>query len=191
MFGLSVQADGYSPLHRRTAMLRYWHFIESLFEPELESVRSFTEKQGQPRSNLEVEGWQDRVEPTPDSAYAGLLQYVEALPPGPAGQILSDVDRAWDHFHRAIVWPNRSHGLALKVGLRSCDFGSDVTFTERKVRGAVAALRGSSMWREGEIARSGSVVRLPLLAGIEAAYSVRRLKHAVERRRRPTASSPT
>ena len=182
VFGLSVQADGYSPLHRRTAMLRYWHYMESLFEPELESVRMFTEVLGEPRSNLEQEGWQEQVRPTPGSAYAGLLQYLGSLPSGPAERVLHDADRAWNRFRRAVVWPDAPHGFALTAGRRSWDFGSDVTFTDRRAPGVAAALRGSSMWREGEIARSGSHLRLPLLLAIEGAYSARLLKHAVRRR---------
>jgi hypothetical protein len=182
VFGVSVQSDGYSPIQRRTAILRYWHFMESLFEPALESVRTFAEHDGVPRSNLEVENWQSRVRPARGTAFAGLLDYIEALPPWPAEQITRDADRAWTQFHRAIVWPNRSHGFALRAGLRSYDFGSDVRFSERSGRGSLAALRGSSMWREGEIARSGSPLRLPLLAAIEAAHSARTLLLAARRR---------
>jgi hypothetical protein len=131
VFGLSVQADGYSPLHRRTAMLRYWHFIESLFEPDLDSVRTFTEVDGQPRSNLEVGDWTDRIGPAPGSAYAGLLAYLESLPPGPAEKIQSDADQPGNRFRRAVVWPDVAHGFALTAGRRSWDFGSDVTFTDR------------------------------------------------------------
>lgn len=192
VFGLSVQADGYSPLHRRTAMLRYWHFIESLFEPDLDSVRTFTEVDGQPRSNLEVGDWTDRIGPAPGSAYAGLLAYLESLPPGPAEKIQSDADQAWNRFRRAVVWPDVAHGFALTAGRRSWDFGSDVTFTDRPPGGALAALQGSSMWREGEIARSGSILRLPLLTAIEGAHSLRRLHYAVGRsasKRRPVLRS--
>jgi hypothetical protein len=64
VLGVSVQSDGYSPIQRRTAVLRYWQFMESLFEPALESVRTFAEHDGVPRSNLEVENWQSRVRPT-------------------------------------------------------------------------------------------------------------------------------
>jgi hypothetical protein len=183
VFGISVQVDGYSPLQRRTAILRYWHFTEALFEPALPSVSSFSAEQGRPRSNLEVEGWQERIPPTPGSAYAGLVSYLEALSPGSAEQILLDADRAWSRFRRAVVWPDRSHGYALRTGVRSFDFGSDVTFTERPWRGPIAALRGSTIWREGEIARSGSWLRLPLLAGIEAAYGARHVKRAISGRR--------
>lgn len=183
-FGLSVEAEGYSPLRRRTTLLRYWHFLEWLFEPELPSVRTFTDDGGSPRSNLEVEGWRARVEPTAASVFAGLLDYLGELPHGPAQQIAHDADRAWSEFRRAIVWPTRAHAAALAVGTRSHDFGTDATWGERPWRGPVAALRGSSMWRGGEIAGSGSPLRLPLLAAVEAAYGTRRVKWTLERARR-------
>ena len=63
-------------------------------------------------------------------------------------------------------------------GLRSFDLAATTHFTERTWRGSIAALRGPGLWREGEIARSGSWLRLPLLAVIERAYSARQAKHA-------------
>jgi hypothetical protein len=182
VFGISVHADGYSPWQRRTAILRYWHFTEWLFEPELPSVQNFTDEHGKLRSNLEVEGWQERIPPTPGSAFAGLVSYLEALSPGSGEQVLLDADRAWSRFRRAVIWPDHEHGHALLTGLRSSDFGSDVTFTERTWRGSIAAMRGASMWREGEIARSGSRLRLPVLAVIEMAYGVRRVTRALTSR---------
>ena len=182
--GLSVEADGYSPLRRRTALLRYWHFVEWLFEPDLSSVRTFTEERGVVRSNLEVKGWPDRVPPTPGSAFAGVLDYLDSLPHGPAERVLIDADRAWSEFRRAVVWPGRDQVDALSVGTRSHDFGTDATWSARPWQGPVAALRGSTMWREGEIARSGTRLRRPLLAAIETAYGARQLKRELTRRMR-------
>lgn len=183
-FGLSVEAEGYSPLRRRTALLRHWHFVEWLFEPDLPSVRSFTDDHGVPRSNLEAPGWQERVAPPAGHPFAGVLNYLGALPAGPAGTILADADRAWDRLRRAIVWPDRRHGHALAVGTRSNDFGTETTWSHRPWQGPVAALRGSRMWREGEIARSGSALRPVLLAAIEAAYGTRQVKRTAVRRMR-------
>lgn len=179
--GLSVQATGYAPLRRRTAVLRYWHFVEWLFEPELSSVRTFDHDGSRARSNLEVAGWQKHLDPAPGSAYQGVVDYLDALPHGPAERIVSDADRAWGEFRRAVVWPDEDRGFALGVGNRSHDFGLEGTWSARPWRGPVSALRGSSMWREGEIARSGSPLRLPLLAAVEAAHTVRRLTRAVRR----------
>lgn len=162
-------------------MLRYWHFVEWLFEPLLPSVRSFVDDGGAVRANLQVEGWQERVDPEPGSAAAGVLAYLDSLPTGPGAKIAVDADRAWDAFKRAVVWPDLECGRALTVGSRSHDFGSDATWTQRPWSGPLAALRGASMWREGEIARSGSALRVPMLIAIEAAYALRHAKRAVSR----------
>lgn len=183
-FGLSAHSEGYSPLQRRTAMLRYWHLVESLFEPDLPSVRTYSEDRGTVRSNLEVDGWQRRVDPVPGTVFQGVVDYLDALPPGSGERVLADADRAWSEYRRAVVWPHHGHALALQVGARSHDFGSDRTWLARTSVGAVGALRGSSMWREGEIARTGSRLRVPLLAALEAAYGVRRLKRTLSGRTR-------
>jgi hypothetical protein len=180
-FGLSVEAEGYNPLRRRTALLRYWHFVEWLFEPDLPSVRTFTDDHGAVRSNLEVPGWSARVAPPRGHPFTGVLDYLKALPSGPAERIVPDADRAWSRFRRAVVWPDRRHGEVLMAGDRSHDFGTNATWSHRSWRGPVAALRGSTMWREGEIARSGSTLRRPLLAAIETAYGARHVKRAVTR----------
>jgi hypothetical protein len=187
-FGLSVEATGYSPLRRRTAVLRHWHFLEWLFEPELPSARTFTEVDGAVRSNLEVPGWEQRIAPTPDTAYAGVLAYLDALPKGSAEQVLRDVDRAWDTFRQAVVRPRPDQVEALRVGIRSHDFGTDATWSARPWRGPLDALRGSHMWREGRIAGSGTPLRRPLLAAIEIAYGARLITRVASRRtsvRRP------
>lgn len=182
VYGLSVESDGYSMLRRRSSMLRYWHFIEWLFEPDLSSVRSFRRQGGEVRSNLEEAGWAEKIFPSGGSAFEGVLDYIDGLPSGPAERIVQDAHPAWGHFRQAIVWPNRADGYALSMGSRSNDFGSDVTWTARSWQGPLASLRGSSPWREGEIARSGTAARLPLLAAIEVAYNFRRLKHGAVRR---------
>ncbi|WFG44923.1 hypothetical protein [Pseudonocardia alni] len=183
--GLSVEAEGYTPLRRRTALLRYWHFVEWFLEPELPSVRTFADDGGAPRSNLEVDGWRAHVEPDPGSPFAGVLAYLDGLPAGPGETVVADATRAWRRLHSAVVWPRRADGERLQVGTRSHDFGLAGTWGQRGWRGPVAALRGSSMWREGEIARSGSPLRLPLLAAIESGYAGRLAVRAARRRLLP------
>ena len=181
-FGLLLETDGYKPWDRRSVLLRYWHLIESALEPDLPSVKRFTADGDDPRSNLEVVGWRDRVEAEPGSIFAGVLSYIDALPRGPAVTIMTDAKVAWRRLHRAIVWPNDRTGIDLDVGPRGHDFGFDDASAARPWNGPLAALRGHSFWREGEIARSGSVLRLPLLAAIEGAYGIRSLKRALVRR---------
>lgn len=173
--GLLVEAAAYSPFRRRTALLRYWHFVEWLFEPELPSVRSFRNEDGNVKSNLEVPGWRARVNPSPGTAFYGLLHYLDQLPGPPAARVVGDADRAWTRLRRAIIWPDRRAALALAVGSRTHDFGRQGSWTARPWRGPLTVLRGSAMWREGEIALAGTPLRLPLLSVIEAAYAFRHL----------------
>lgn len=172
-FGLSVQARSYTPGRSRTSLLRYWHFIEWLFEPDVESVKRFDVVDGAVRSNLEVPGWEGRIAARSDSVFDGVIDYLDALPRPVAQTVLADAERAWPEYRRAVVWPTAAEGHALTVGLRSHDFGRTDTWGARPWRGPIAALRGSTMWREGEIARSGTPLRLPLLAAIEMAYAAR------------------
>ena len=80
-----------------------------------------------------------------------------------------------------VVWPDREQGHALQVGARSSGFGVDTTWAPRPWSGPLGALRGSSMWREGEIARSGTPFRRPLLALVEAAYGARQIRRTLTR----------
>jgi hypothetical protein len=174
MVGLSLEDDEYCPWRPRTSLLRYWHLVESTFEPDLPSVTRFVENGGSPRSNLEIDGWKARIAPEPGSLFAGVLDYVDNLPHAPAIQILTDADAAWSALRQAIVWPGSHESRILDAGRRSDDFGREQSSSvARPWRGPLAALRGSSMWREGEIARSASPLRTPLLLAIETAYGLR------------------
>jgi hypothetical protein len=175
--GLSVEADRYCPWRARTSVLRYWHLVESVLEPNLPSVTRFVEQDGSPRSNLEIDGWERRIEPEVDSLFGGALDYIDKLSPGCAPQIIQDAAHAWRRLHRAIVWPRPEDGRILDVGRRSEDFGREkASFTARQWQGPIAALRERSMWREGEIALSARLLRTPLLAAIETAYGLRWLQ---------------
>jgi hypothetical protein len=181
-FGLGVETDSYSPLHRRSAILRYWHLIESTFEPDLPSVRTFTEENEVPVSNLEVPGWRNRIEPTSGSVFAGVMAYLDGLSRGDPSRVVADAHTAWKKLYQAVVWPNADYGAILNVEVRGNDFGVDETSAPRPWKGPFNALRGTALWREGEIARSKTLLRLPLLAGIEAAYGVRYLNRKVAAR---------
>ena len=189
-FGLSVEAEGYDPRRRRTALLRYWHFVEWLLEPELASVRTFTDDGGRVRSNLEVDGWRRRVEPHPGSVLAGAMTYLDALGTDAGAQIVADSDRAWSELHRSVVRPRPPDVALLAVGVRSHDFGLEGTWSARSWRGPIATLRGSSMWREGEAAMAGPL-RRPLLLALETAYSARWVRRSVLGRGTPTRRSST
>ena len=172
-FGLSVEAAGYSPLVRRTALLRYWHYIEWLFEPDLPSVCLFHDDAGSVRSDLEIPGWAERVPGPPDSAFGGVLDYLRGLSGRPPGVVAIEADVAWNRLSRSLIRPSAVDAGALRVGTRSKGFGLTATWDERRPGRAWSALRGSSMWREGEIARSGSALRIPLLAIVQSAHILR------------------
>jgi len=185
IIGLSVDIDGYSPLQPRSAILRYWHMIESTFEPELPSVQSFSRVNDKPVSNLEIPGWRDRLQPAPGSIFAGVMDYLANLPRGDASAVLADTNRAWKQLRRAVVWPDAIHATMLNAGTRGNDFGTETTSASaRPWKGPIDALRGPALWREGDIARSKTRLRLPLLAAIEAGYGARRTFQILSKLRR-------
>jgi hypothetical protein len=182
MVGLSVEASQYCPWRPRTAMLRYWHLIESVLEPDLPSVSCFSDGAGVLRSNLEVDNWEACILPQPGSIFAGMLEYIDDLPRAPAIRILRDVSKAWIGLRRAVVWPSAHDSVILDPGQRSLDFGRVETVSVvGPWRGAVATLRTRSLWREGEIARWASSLRTPLLFGLETAYGVRWCRSNIRR----------
>lgn len=179
--GLISHTRDYVPWQRRTALLRHWHFVEWLFEPDLPSVRTFVRDGDRVRSDLEVDGWRDHVGPEPGTPFAGVLEHLGSLASAPAEQIVRDADRAWSELRRALVDPRAEHAAALAIGARSLDFGLDATWDGTESPGVLAALRTQGGWREGAVARSGSVLRAPVLAGIEATYAARLALRAVRR----------
>lgn len=184
--GLSVEARQYDPTRPRTALLRHWHWVEEVFEPALPSARDFIERDGQVVSDVQVDDWEGRIRPHPDSAFAGVLEHLDSLTPGSGLVMQADARRAWRALRRAVVRPTPAEGYALRVSSRTHDFGRSDSWTETDRR-PLAALRGSATWREGEIARSGSRWRLPLQFAVEAAYGGR----ALYRRARTAISRPS
>ncbi len=179
--GLAVQARCYSPLDARTAVLRYWHLIESTLEPALDSVSTFQRVGSTVRANLECDGWQSKIAPRPDEFLAGILAYMDQLPPsGSASRIVKDVGPAYAELRRAFVWPTRHDVDMLDIGRRSIDFGrADNIPVFTKTQGVLGALRGS-LWREGAVAATETPLRWPILAGLEAAYAARWLARSIK-----------
>ena len=179
--GIATHDDRYSPFNSRTSILRYWHLIEATLEPSLPSARSFTRVDGVARSNLEIDGWSQRIAPEQDEIFAGILDYIGALRPADAtSRIMTDVETAFRRLHRAVVWPTRNDARLLDFPPRSVDFGKDghVPVIARG-GGLVQAVR-TSEWREGAIAEMATpLLRLPLLAAVEAAFSARWLYRLV------------
>ncbi|MGD0107141.1 MAG: hypothetical protein ABSC06_24355 [Rhodopila sp.] len=172
--GLCVQSDRYSPLNRRSAILRYWHLIESTLEPDLTSVLMFERENGVVRANLEVPGWRDKIAASPGEVFTGILDYIDALPRGDAAaRIITDIDDAYSQLRRCVVWPTRADVNLLNIEPRSLDFGRVDSMTGLACEPGIRKALKGSLWREGAVALAASGMRVPLLAGIESAYVLR------------------
>ena len=159
--------------HPRTAIFRFWHLIELVLEPKLQSVKSFRIVAGseEPRSNLEIEKWEDRLYPDDDGdeLFAGVLDYFDQIRSDAIPKIYKDASRAWRRLRRIIIWPKPTDVELLTTGDRSCDFGSSAAVPALSAHGArrLRSILRSSIWREGEIVQTFPVTRSVLLAGIE------------------------
>lgn len=178
--GLCVEADRYSLFDTRSAILRYWHLIESTLEPALPSVAMFDRVDGTLRTNLEIDGWQDRIDPNPGEIFSGILDYIDSLPRGRAAiQTIADVDHAYSKLRRAVTWPTPADVDTLNIGTRSLDFGRDIMSGLACEPGIRKALRGS-LWREGAITLAAPSSRWLMFAAIEAAYIARSVLRSIK-----------
>jgi FMN phosphatase YigB (HAD superfamily) len=175
--GLVVEENQYNPLKVETVILRYWHIIESLFEPAIPSVRHLNEgDDGVVRSNAGDIDYGAIHAAAGNSLLSGALDYIDRLESG--GQVMQDADIAWARLKRAITNPSASDMTVLGVGPRSIDFGrrESVRVLEQ-TDNADFARRLSSMksqlWREGAIARDFPRLKSALLPALELAHIVR------------------
>ncbi len=172
--GLLVEQDAYTPLQSRSVLLRHWQLMEALFEPKLDSVRSFSVQGGRVHSNLERAGWRDELRGESGSPFADALRYIEQLRPGDAARVLADARRAWRRLHQAIVFPLPAQVAQLELGARPRDLGRDelkpVLPSVRRL--SPRALR-DALWKEGLIAKEAGALRGPALLLLEAAYTLR------------------
>jgi FMN phosphatase YigB (HAD superfamily) len=180
VFGLAVQADRYSPLNLRTALLRHWHLVEATLEPPLPSVRSFTLVDGLVKSNLELDEAAERLAGEQDEIFSGALDYINTLTPNDATfRIMSEVEIAFRRLHSAIVWPTQHDSRLLDFADRSMDFGRDGSVPVIAREGNFLQLVRKSHWRAGVIAAlAPPLLRLPLLALLEAIFVMRWLLRA-------------
>ncbi|WP_349542111.1 hydrolase [Bradyrhizobium sp. ARR65] len=177
--GLLVEQNYYSPFDVHSCVLRYWHLIESLFEPKIPSVRTFAE--GGPNTvtaNCGEIGYGSIDPSRGNSLLSGALSYVDSLAIGGGTIALRDAEAAWFCLKRAITRPTPDELRCLEVGGRSVDFGrSDMlrvlsVASPRSWLSRLASVR-TQLWREGAIAREFPVLRYALLPMLESAYSLR------------------
>ncbi|MBX9932023.1 MAG: glycosyltransferase [Methylobacterium sp.] len=191
--GLSVERDVYAPWDRRTAALRFWHLIESVLEPELPSVKSFTALPAgsPPRANLEIAGWRQHIEPSERGLFSGALAYVDGLDRAALPRIAADAEEAWSHLKRAVTWPNQGDVALLALQDRSRDFGRAdhvAQFAGQAGRGRLPRIR-DSLWREGAIVQAFPRVGRLGLALVEAAHTVRAIRAEISPARSPQSST--
>ncbi len=177
--GLCVESDFYSPFNLRSSVLRFWHLIEHVFEPDLESVRMFVlGEDGRPRSNLERPDWRAAISPDRTEIFAGVLSYVESLTAENfSRRLYDDSATAWPEFKRLVTHPRCADLALMSIGERSRDFGR-----EEKI-GAIAAGPAlsvshlkASLWREGAVTRAHPALRALLHSGIELAHGARQVR---------------
>jgi hypothetical protein len=179
--GLVVEQNYYDPFNVSSCVLRYWHLIESLFEPPVSSVRSFTEDgSGRVGANCGDISF-GAIDPSAgNNLLAGALEYIEALPADGGTMALRDAEVAWYRLKHAITRPTEAELRCLEVGGRSVDFGrSDVLriFTSGQNQTFAMKLMSlkAQLWREGAIAREFPVLKHALLPMLDSVQSLRGL----------------
>jgi hypothetical protein len=179
--GLVVEQNYYDPLNVSSCVLRYWHLVESLFEPAVPSVRSFTEDgSGQVLGNCADIAF-GTIDPAKgNQLLSGTLEYIEALPADGGATALRDAEVAWYRLKRAITRPTEADLRCLEVGGRSVDFGrSDVLRIfapgqDRTFARKLVSLK-AQLWREGAIAREFPILKHALLPVLGSVQSLRGL----------------
>jgi FMN phosphatase YigB (HAD superfamily) len=179
--GLIVEQNVYNPFNVCSCVLRYWHLVESLFEPAVSSVHLFTENgRGQVEANCGDITF-GAIDPSLNNhLLSGALAYIEALPANGGAVALSDAEVAWHRLKRAITQPTENEVQCLEVGGRSVDFGrSDVLriFAPQKnitFMRKLASLK-TQLWREGAIAREFPFLKHALLPVFGSVLSLRGL----------------
>jgi FMN phosphatase YigB (HAD superfamily) len=179
--GLMVEQNFYSPFNVCSSVLRYWHLVESFFEPAVSSVHLFTENGlGQVEGNCGDITF-GAIDPSVNNhLLSGALAYIEALPANSGAVALRDAEIAWRRLKGAITQPGEAELQCLEVGGRSVDFGrSDVLriFTPGQNKTFMRKLMSvkTQLWREGAIAREFPLLKHVLLPMLGSVLSLRGL----------------
>jgi FMN phosphatase YigB (HAD superfamily) len=179
--GLMVEQNFYSPFNVCSSVLRYWHLVESLFEPAVSSVHLFTENGlGQVEGNCGDITFGAIDLSVNNQLLSGALAYIEALPANSGAVALRDAEIAWRRLKGAITQPGEAELQCLEVGGRSVDFGrSDVLriFTPGQNKTFMRKLMSvkTQLWREGAIAREFPLLKHVLLPMLGSVLSLRGL----------------
>ena len=181
--GLVVERDAYTPFDTRSSILRYWHLIEALFEPRLESVRRFAAgADGRVHANLEQHGWERHLEGEPDSLFAGVLDYLDGLRPGDSRRIVTEAEAGWAYLGQAIRFPTPAQVSLLTVGERSRDLGTDQSVpvvADHGIHVKLGRVR-QALWREAYLTQAAPGFRTLVHSLWEGMYIARLLRKQVK-----------
>ena len=180
--GLVVEQDHYSPVNSRSSILRYWHVIEALFEPDLASVRTYRRVDGQIVSNLEEPGWEDKIRQPDDLLLKGALRYLKSLSEAEIVLVSDRAQRSWRRLKSDILFPGRQALQFLDAGERSIDFGrsSKVSAVSepKKHKKPLSSVK-VALWREGHMAAHMEPFAKVYQIGWEMLYCGRFIKRAL------------
>ena len=183
VLGVLTERDIYDPFDDRSVVLRYWQLVEEMFEPDLQSVKSFAETGGQVVSNLESAGWRDAVTGHDHPVYTGMKAYIESLSPGDLPRILREERAAWKALKRVVIYPTRSEAHELSVGLRPRDFGLDGYASDTSNMGESRLLRfRHAHWKNGAAHSLFAGPARPIQMGMELGYVARNARRRLGKR---------
>ncbi|OWW00104.1 hydrolase [Rhizobium sp. R72] len=175
--GLMADANLYNPLRIETVVLRYWHVVESLFEPAIPSVRHLTEQDDGTVSGNSGMIAHDAIDATAgNELLKGVLDYVDQVESG--AQVMQQADVAWIRLKRAITNPSAFDRMTLNIGPRSIDFGRGESIRVLGPTGQTGLANRligtkSQLWREGAIARDFPRLKFALLPALELLHIAR------------------
>lgn len=173
--GLVVQSDHYDPFRPRTSILRYWQLIESLFEPNIPSCKTFRRaSDGSAVSTVETANWVASPEAFCRPAFLSALQYLQSLDRRRwFSQIVSDCDMAWPALRSAIIFPKPSSVASLAIRRPTRDLGRCGSGDPEVPRtGGIAGLR-AAYWREGYLTEQFPHGRRLLQLVLEAFFAAK------------------
>lgn len=176
--GLVVQRSFYNPMDASSSVLRYWHLIESLYEPAVPSVRSFAESAtGQVVGNCGPIGYGEIDPAVGNPLLTGALGYIDELDADGGAKAMQDAKAAWRRLKAAVTSPTQADLRSLELEARSVDFGRPDLVkifdpATKSLTAKFASLK-SQLWREGAIAREFPVLKYALLPMFGAMQSLR------------------
>lgn len=186
--GAWIESDGYSPFNQRSTVLRYWQLIEVMFEPNLPSAASFAKVGDRIISNVESDGWRERLHSENTALFEGVMDYLKTLKPGDQSTAQTVAQPAWQILGRAIRRPTPQDLSNLSVPDRSLDFGLEghyqinLASPDTTLSQALNKIRYSS-WKEGAAATAFPTFRLLTNMGLEALQTARFLRRNLHRTR--------